>query len=74
MEDHSWCSLLLSAAGNCCFCPSIVGFVEMISASLVANEAHESAHNGIVFASEAPHGCLEFWMTALQRKLVVYRA
>ena len=43
----------------------------VISCSLSAYEAHDSAHSGRAASPESPHGCIEFCTIALQSTLVV---
>ena len=46
----------------------------VISCSLSAYAAHESAHSGAAASPLRPQGVIEFCMIALQSTLVVYRA
>jgi hypothetical protein len=46
----------------------------VISCSLWAYSAHESAQRGRVASLSSPQGSAEFCIMALQRTLVVYRA
>lgn len=46
----------------------------VISCSLSAYDAQDSAHSGLVASPVRPHGWMEFWIMALQMTLVVYLA